>query len=269
MDSNVNEQEIQNEEEKGVTLGALFHMVVKHWKGLVVSLLACIVLALGYGFLIQKPEWSSTGTIIVMASADSQNTDEIPSTGTINSSNLSLSINLVPTLVDFINSNSVLSLVATDINSQFETTFTTKEIQSMVSAVARTYTSLEKSLYIDVTATTDNTELSKAIVDKTMKTAVALANDPESSFSTVFANSMTVTSYAGDGTNTATSKKIILLIGFVAGLVIGVAYGLIFELCNTHVVSAKELESITGLNNIGAIPDVEKSEREDRKNESK
>lgn len=257
----IEEQENPVQEEKGVSLGELFHMIIKHWKGLVVSIVVCIIIALGYAFLIQKPEWSSTGTIIVLASND-EDTTETPSTGTINSSNLSLSINLVPTLVDFIDSSSVLSNVVTDVNKEFNTSYAIKDVQEAVTVSARTYTSLEKSLYIDVTASTDDKELSMAIVNSTMEKAIEMANDENLTFSKVFANSMTITSLAGEPEDTSTSKILILLIGAVVGVVIGAAYGLIFELCNTHVISQKELEALTGLNVIGTIPEIETGEKE-------
>lgn len=257
----IEEQENPVQEEKGVSLGELFHMIIKHWKGLVVSVVACIIIAIGYAFLIQKPEWSSTGTIIVLASND-EDTTETPSTGTINSSNLSLSINLVPTLVDFIASSSVLSNVAIDINQESGTSYSTKNLQSMLSVSARTYTSLEKSLYIDITATTNDEALSKAIVNSTLETAIEMANDESLTFSKVFSNSMTITSYADEPVDTSTSKFLILLIGAVIGVIIGAVYGLIFELCNTHVISQKELEALTGLNVIGTIPEIETGEKE-------
>ena len=49
--------------------------------------------------------------------------------------------------------------------------------------------------------------------------------------------------------------KISLIAGLV-GLLGGALYGIIFEMANTHVVSEKELEAITGVKNIGTIPDV-------------
>jgi capsular polysaccharide biosynthesis protein len=46
------------------------------------------------------------------------------------------------------------------------------------------------------------------------------------------------------------------LLGLAIGLVVGVAYGIIFELANTHVVSSKEIEQMTGVKVIGNIPDL-------------
>ena len=195
--------------------------------------------------------------MIVLASGNSQEGNEEAASGAINSTNLSLSINLVPTLVDFINSSSVLDDVTTQINQKHQESFKTSDLKKMVSASARTYTSLEKSLYIDVSASTDNEVLSKDIVNATLETAIRISNDAEKPFHTNLANCMTISSPAGEVEDTSTSKALTLLIGVVAGIVIGMAYGLIFELCNTHVVSASEIEAMTGLNVIGVIPDIE------------
>lgn len=70
-------------------------------------------------------------------------------------------------------------------------------------------------------------------------------------------NGVKLVNYATTPTDTSMSKFTIVLIGLAAGLVAGVAYSIIFEVADTHVVSSKEIEADTGVKVIGIVPDIE------------
>lgn len=269
LEVNYYQQPSEAEEEKdSVTLGDLWHMIAKHWKGLLVSFVVCVLVGLIYGFAIKKPEWSSTGTVAVLA--DSGNSSSTETTTGIDSTNLSLSITLVPSVTDFMNSDPIKASVANQINEKWGTTYTTNDIGKFVSASAKTYTSLEKSVYITITATTSKEELSQDLVNAVMQTSIEMANDTEAnSYSKIFANSIYISSQASEAIDSSMSKALILAIAAGAGVVIGALYGIIFELCSTKVGTAKELENLTGVKVIGTIPDISKGDEKNSKKKNK
>lgn len=243
------------EEEKGISLADLWHMIVKHWKGIVVAFAVCVIAGLVYGFAIKQPEWSSSGTVVVLADAGTSTDEEETSTG-IDSTNLSLSISLVPNVRDFMNSYTVRKEVANQINSKHSTEYKPDDISNLVAASAKTYTSLEKTVYIDVTATTSDAELSQDLVNTMIDVAIEMANSETTGYSKIYADSIYLDSEASEAEDTSMSKKLILAIAAVAGIVIGALYGIIFELCSNKAGSAKDLEDLTGVKVIGTIPDI-------------
>jgi capsular polysaccharide biosynthesis protein len=238
----------------GITLGDLGRMINRHWKAVLAFIFASLACGLTYNYAIKKPEWKSSGSTIVIASTS----DGVTQT------NLNTSITLLPSLVAFINDDPVMSNVTYTINNmktdsgadKYSHTYDIDEIKKLVSASARTYTNLQKSLYIDVAATTVDKTLSKDLVNTTLTEAIALANDTSQAYSHVFANTLYISSQASDVVDSSMSVTKISLIALAVGVVVGILYAIIFDLCDTRISSVKDLENLTGYKNIGSIPKV-------------
>jgi capsular polysaccharide biosynthesis protein len=238
----------------GVTLGDLGRMITKHWKAVLAFTFASLACGLTYNYAIKKPEWKSSGSTIVIASTSDS----------VSQTNLNTSITLLPSLVAFINDNPVMSNVTYTINNmktasgadKYSHTYEIDEIKKLVSASARTYTNLQKSLYIDVVATTIDKTLSKDLVNTTLAEAITLANDTSQAYSHVFADTLYISSQASDVVDSSMSVAKISLIALAVGLVLGILYAVIFDLCDTRISSVKDLENLTGYKNIGSIPKV-------------
>lgn len=246
------QDEEDTDEKSGVTWSQIWRAIKKHWIGLVVSVCAGVILSSAFAFEIKKPKWSSTGSMIVLAKADSSSTDDQTQ---ITAANLSLSLSLVPTIVDIMGDSPVQSAVAKDINTSYNSQYTATDIGKMVTVKARTYTSSERSLYIDITASTSNKDLSISLVDATITETVRLAKDKDQSYSNLL-SSLTTAHTASEPVDTSMSRATLILIGFVCGLVVGCLYGIIFEFSSKKVNTSEELESLTGVKVLGMIPDA-------------
>lgn len=241
-----------DQDEGGHTFGDIWHMMIKHWKAWAIFTVAAVAIGATYGLGFQKPKWQSTGSVILIASNDSSTTTS--SDATITSTNLSLSLALLPSLVDFMNDETVMNKVMTDTNTKFSENYKLKDIKELVSSSARTYSSLEKSLYVDVTATSSDKELSKYLVTAVINNAYTIAQSDDSVYSKIFKDAIVPSSSASDPIDAATSTAKICLISGLVGLVVGALYGIIFELANTRVVSPKDLELLTDTKVIATIP---------------
>lgn len=248
----VNTDNSDSEEENGVTFGDVMRMILKHWKEMIIFFLAALICGGIYSFGIQKPVWTSTGSVIILADNNTDSTDS----GSLDSNNLNLSLNLIPSIVDFMNTGEVLTSTLEEVNESTKNNFTYDEMDKMVTVASRTYTSTQKSLFIDINVSTDNKDLSKTIVNSVINNSIEISNDTSKSYHLAFGKRIVISTTANTPVNTAMSKVKILLIAALIGLVVGVLYGIIFELCDTRVKTIKEIESLTGVKVIGLIPDI-------------
>lgn len=248
----VNTDNSDSEEENGVTFGDVMRMILKHWKEMIIFFLAALICGGIYSFGIQKPVWTSTGSVIILADNNTDSTDS----GSLDSNNLNLSLNLIPSIVDFMNTGEVLTSTLEEVNESTKNNFTYDEMDKMVTVASRTYTSTQKSLFIDINVSTDNKDLSKTIVNSVINNSIEISNDTSKSYHLAFGKRIVISTTANTPVNTAMSKVKILLIAALIGLVVGVLYGIIFELCDTRVKTVKEIESLTGVKVIGLIPDI-------------
>jgi|LAHS01.1.fsa_nt_gb capsular polysaccharide biosynthesis protein len=253
---NTDVSEEEQDEKTGVTLGDIWHMIVKHWIALVIFFVVGLIGGGVYAFGVEKPVWTSTGTVIVIADSNSQTT----TSDTISTTDFNNSFNYVITARDTINDTPIMTAVMTSINTSKGTSYTLKEIKKMVSASARTYTSLEKSLYVDITANTADKDLSQALVDTTITETLSItASDSRYAF---LKNRLALTSSSSTPVDTSFSKAKVLLIAGACGLIAGILYGILFELCSTKVGNVKDIEALTGEKVIGLIPMQENTTEE-------
>ncbi|MFA6862220.1 MAG: hypothetical protein WCR56_07645, partial [Bacilli bacterium] len=220
----VNADNSDSEEENGVTFGDVMRMILKHWKEMIIFFLAALICGGIYSFGIQKPVWTSTGSVIILADNNTDSTDS----GSLDSNNLNLSLNLIPSIVDFMNTGEVLTSTLEEVNESTKNNFTYDEMDKMVTVASRTYTSTQKSLFIDINVSTDNKDLSKTIVNSVINNSIEISNDTSKSYHLAFGKRIVISTTANTPVNTAMSKVKILLIAALIGLVVGVLYGIIF-----------------------------------------
>ena len=257
----VKEQPTQ-EENDGLSLLDIVKMIFKHWIVLVAAIVLGGTAAFIYAKAIKKPVWQATGQMYVIVqpsdSASSTSQDSLTTT------TLNLSVALLPSAVSFINSEPVMRTATEKYNANSESlpTYTIISFEKAASAEAANYTSTVKSIYINISAKSSNKDQSVAMVNALMDATLEKAE--EGDYQDIFGNKLKVASRPGKTENneysgvsdSSMSTVTILLLGLAIGLVVGVAYGIIFELANTHVVSSKEIEQMTGVKVIGNIPDL-------------
>ena len=256
----VREQPTQ-EENEGLSIMDIVKMIFKHWIVLVAAIVLGGTAAFIYAKAIKKPVWQATGQMYVIVqpsdSASSTSQDSLTTT------TLNLSVALLPSAVSFINSEPVMKAATEKYNADTSLpTYTIISFEKAASAEAANYTSTVKSIYINISAKSSNKDQSVAMVNALMDATLEKAE--EGDYQDIFGNKLKVASRPGKTENneysgvsdSSMSTVTILLLGLAIGLVVGVAYGIIFELANTHVVSSKEIEQMTGVKVIGNIPDL-------------
>ncbi|MFA6830304.1 MAG: hypothetical protein WCR67_06370 [Bacilli bacterium] len=261
-----NFSEEQEEEKEGLSLADIWHMITKHWIGLVIIFVVCALGGGVYGLGLKKPVWSASGSVIIVYDS---NSDDDTKTSTVTTTDFLNSFNYVISARDTINDTPIMTLVTESVNAKYSSNYKVSQIKKLVYASARTYTSLEKSLYVDITANTSDKDFTLDLVSITLQTALStISTDSRYTFlkNRIF---VTSTPTKDDISDTSTSATVIIGAGAAIGLVLGILYGIIFELCSTKIGSIRDIESITGLKVIGTIPLLSEDEDESKKEETK
>lgn len=249
-----------NQEDNGKTFSDYWHMIIKHWLGVLAIIAVFVIGGVVYAKAIKKPKWQAEGQALVYISSDGTGTDSLTQAQTISNSKT-----LLISTVSFMNSTPVYQAVLQDVVDSKETYtdgYTLSDldkIKKLVSSSPENYTSVEQSLVIDVYANTSTKEFSVFLVNSVLTHATDIAQtDP--TLSKVFKDVIKVfsTPNVTDCVDSSTKTSTILLAAGLIGLVLGIAYAIIRELNNIYVTSKKELEQMTGYKVIGLIPDYSK-----------
>ena len=267
--NNNNVVEQTDEEERGITLGQIWHMIVKHWIAVVICMLAGLAVGVVYARAIKKPEYKATRTLAVIAPKDDN---------TSASNNVNNSLYFARIAVGYIKYPEVEEAACkllvngdTDNKKGYAKLFVSETDSSVYNTVAldklftaslETYVSgnsTATSIFIDVTSTTSVAQLSTDVVNAIVQALQDVSNTSGSALNslldqTIFPGSEARVENAKD---TSTSNVIIGAVGTLAGVVVGAAYAIVRELADTKVGSKAELETLTGYKVIGMIPKYE------------
>jgi len=248
------------EEERGKTFGEYWAMIRKHWVSVVVCTIVALAVGLSYDLGFKSEKWEVSGSAMVLSVDDDLTSDQVTST------DVNYSLVLLQTVNDLMTDDPVLEAISDSLaedgykNSSGEN-YTIAQIENMLSVSPRTFSSTSKSLFIDVTATSSDPELSVKLVNYCLIDTVNLISDSDDYG--FLNNCLHITSYATltSAEDVATSTVLISGISILLGLIVGVIYSIIKELTNIYVVSRKELENNTGLKVIGLVPDYSNSKK--------
>lgn len=221
------------------------------------------IFGVAYHYVIQKPVYKSVGSVILIA--QSSQTSE---TSEVTEANFNYSLSLIPFLVDLMNDAPVMKSVKSDLEAsdiENKDKYTLDNLGDLVSTSARTYSSLEKSLYIDVTASTSDAELSPFLVTSVINNSISIANDDSSPYSTILKNSIVKAAVASDPVDSSMSLVKTIIISILTGFILGALYGVAYEMMNTKVTSPNELEAMTGIKVLAGIPSIEEIADEEKR----
>ncbi len=241
---------VQIEEEKGITLSQLFHMVLKHWVAIVILVLFGLSVGVIYGRVVKQPKYQAQTQLMVLA----QDT-----TGT-QSQKLELTDRLVRITYGYLTSTEVRQqtldyLVENNpkfVNVKGQPRYDSVSIGSLYTPQLQYSTSNTPTPFIKVVATSSDKDMAIAVANAVVTITTDLC-DNEGQLSNLLKNCLTpeTTEIAKDS---SMSNTIIALVGVLGGLVVGALYGVIRELLNTKVGSKNEIEQMTGYKVIGMIP---------------
>ncbi len=264
----------QAEQEKSITLGQIWHMIKKHWVAAGVCTLLGFGAAFAYAKFIKSPSYQASVQLMVVADDGSSSSD-----------NISISTRKAAIAYGYLTSDDVVEEATKKLaeNEKYtkkltttengETKYNTLLFKKYYSVAIPTIGSTTTtSIFLTVTSTCNSEDMAIDVANCVANTAVELSNSEGYPIHNLIGNSLNVIQEAKQAKDTSTSTAVISLIGILAGLVVGVAYGIIRELTDTRVSSKSELETLSGYKVIGMIPkyeDLKNSEKGESDNGGK
>ncbi len=250
---------VQDQEEKSITLGQIWHMIKKHWVAAGVCALLGFGAAFAYAKFIKSPSYQASVQMMVVADEGSTSTD-----------NISISTRKAAIAYGYLTSDDVVEKSTEKLaaNEKYTKALTTTEngetkyntlqfkkyYTVTISTVGSTSTT---SIFLTITSTCKSEEMAIDVANCVANTSIELTNSDQYAIHNLLGDSLNIIQEAKQAKDTSTSTVVISLIGVLAGLVVGIAYAIIRELTDTRVTSKSELESVTGYKVIGMVPKYE------------
>lgn len=179
-------------------------------------------------------------------------TDRVTTDSSITRTQLDTAQDLVSTYIYILNSDTVLDLVAEDLGLNASSS----SLKSMISA-----TQVEGTIAFQVTVNSKDPELSAKIANSIAKVA------PDEIARIVNAGGVEVIDYAKVPSNPSSpNTKKNILIGALAGFVLSFAGFFIYEMFDTTITNAKDLERDFDIPILGTIPKLEEIDKRDINN---
>ncbi len=240
----------QEEDEKSVTLGQIWHMIKKHWISVAICGLVGFGGAFAYAKLIKSSKYQANAQLLVGENS------------TNNSINLTTR---VTTASAFLQSDRVVKAVGAKLaDKDYEVqlknaTGAVIENEYDITAIKELFSvsTTTNSPIITITSSCKTEQMAIDVANYVASAGIELANtesDPIYAYLGDCLSSMGVATQAKDN---STSNVLISIIGVLAGLVVGCIYAIVRELTDTKVTSKGELETLTGYKVIGMIPKYE------------
>ncbi len=249
------------EEQQGITLAQIWHMIVKHWVALVILVFVGLIGGVLYSKVIKSPKYQASVQLMVVSheSASSSTTE-----------NINAAITKTKIAYGYITTDEVATAVAKklnekegnnfyikDGNGKYTSTLDLTSVKKLYSVSIPTVTTNSTSVFLSITSTCKTEALAIDVVNYVASSTIELSNQEGSQIYDYLKDSLVTLGSANYATDSSTSTLVIGLIGVLIGAVVGAAYAIIRELTNTHVSSKADLETVTGYKVIGMIPKYE------------
>lgn len=218
----------------------IFELLFKNIVIILLAAVVCVVLSVGYVTMYSEPTYSATAKVLV----HNGNLNEINA-----NENYETKISANETCLEIFNSEDMFVFL---LNSTFsDTEYTVAELQSMIKVTAEG----ENSLVYYVTATSDNPEEAVSLIVR--------YSGMMYSYISQFVNRASVITLYKDSTASPVRTNVILivLVGFVAGILLSSAAVIVLSLSNRHLKNAKDYKSRYSLRLLGVVPDFDSKER--------
>ncbi|MDD4532800.1 MAG: hypothetical protein PHW22_05155, partial [Bacilli bacterium] len=191
--SNLAENSTLEENERGKTFGEYWHMLRKHWIGIIVCTVVAFAVGLSYDLGLKGDKFEASGSCMVL-SVEKDETET-----SVTQYDINYSLVLLQTMKDFMKNDLVLqsvsdSLMASGYKNSSGDPYTIKQIDKMLDVTPRTFSSTAKSLFLDVTAVSPDANLSINIVNYCLDNTVNITATDDSY--ALLKNSLIITSRA-------------------------------------------------------------------------
>lgn len=258
--NNHEQDEYNEQEERSISFSQIWRMIKKHWVALIIFTVAGLAGGAVYGFFIKEAQYESTARIIVK-------NNEADSTEFYDSFNIARQKAQIA--CDYMTTLEVMEATCKAVapeHSSYDITDTEKKDKT-IEKLAKQYSVGVSSLFVNVTVTTKEKQLSIDLANAFVEVTYDLCNST-AAVSSVLKDQFTI-SKTSVSIDKSTSNAIIIVVGGVIGLVVGCAYAIIRELADPRVRSKYDLEQLTGVKVLGMIPQYasEEASKEGQSNE--
>lgn len=263
-----NNADISLYEEEALTLTDLLQIIKRYIFSIIICIGLFFSLMMAYSFTIQKPVYSSYGTVMV---------NPTTSSGTSANSDYAYVQRIMSTYEILFKSRLVIGEVSNNIkNYQHDDgtishlKYSPSQLQAMTTIQVQSGTVVANvdSLIFKITVTGSNADDCAIIANEIIKVTKSL---PQTGGDFAILRNSTLTEVDEALPNYAYSKNLFRngIIGIALGVVASVVYIVLRELTDTNVSDARTLENLLKLNVIAVVPDLEMMEREKNKQNSK
>lgn len=222
-----------------ISLGQIFAILRKHIIAIIVATCAGGVVAAAVTFLVMQPKYESTAMVLV-------NRKQTTAAGQYN--DLQTDLQMINTYKDIITKDVVLSPVRENLQKKGVVVGSTGELANEITVSNNT-----NSQVMSVTAKADDPYTARAIVNETAEVF-------RNKITSIMTNAKNVTIISRGTLNkgaVSPRKKLNILIGLLAGLVVGILFAFLRELTDRTVKDPAFITDTLDLPLLGTITEVD------------
>lgn len=219
-----------------LNLKDIFNMFWTKKFEIILIIAIAIVIGFIYSYVLLKPEYKSTTSILLAKSNTAQADD-----GTITSSEITLNQNLVATYSDLINTDKVL----TQVINNLQINKTVEELQKNIQVSAKKDTEI-----IEISVTDADNEMARRIANEAAQVFITQIAQEYYNMDNVYVVDEAIAESAPYNINH--TKDLVIFVA--AGFVIACIYVLIANMLDTTVKSKEDIEKKLGLTVLTSIP---------------
>ena len=219
-----------------LNLKDIFNMFWTKKFEIILIIAIAIVIGFIYSYVLLKPEYKSTTSILLAKSNTAQADD-----GTITSSEITLNQNLVATYSDLIKTDKVL----TQVINNLQINKTVEELQKNIQVSAKDDTEI-----IEISVTDADSEMARRIANEAAQVFITQIAQEYYNMDNVYVVDEAIAESAPYNINH--TKDLVIFVA--AGFVIACIYVLIANMLDTTVKSKEDIEKKLGLTVLTSIP---------------
>jgi len=237
------EENLKTTENEGISLHDIFFLIRKNI--LIILIITFVITIIGgiYAIGFKDTTYSTAATAMVVVPDDSGNDNK--------ELDYSYALNLTHTFEDYVKSNAVSKRVAAKLSEKYGMNVSTGYVRNCVNVEVQQY-----SLIISISvSSTVSEEFTMDMANEVFDTTIYLINNELKTEETApLANTLVVVDYSEEA-DASKGTLIVLVLSFLIGLVLSIAFVFIKYLLNDTYTSKEDFEKSTGVNVLVMLPD--------------
>lgn len=249
-------------EEQGLTLGDIFHTLRKHIVGIIVFIVAFVCVGVGYAMFLNPVSYKASTNVYVLYDGGSNDSSQAVNYGRLGPKTFSEAINSDSKIWMKIENKAIANNELLPADEQVNI----PDYKVIGAGLNASYDSDLESLKFSFSFTSAKAELVAPIMNATIDvleditSKSSIAGVEKDAFN-YFKLSILGDVGEDDIAKVSTSKKVIVIVAALAGVLIGVCYSFIYELVDQRISSKKTIEELCDLKIIGLIPELSEAQK--------